>query len=395
MKIALVSQEYQSKTGHGGIGTQTLIKGNGLSALGHKVFIISRSHDFNRYEQTENDVCTILIPGKVRDFPEMTDPVKWFMNSLFVAKEIDALNKRVGLDIIDFPEYGAEGFFYLLNRTDWNKIPVVLQLHGPLVMLARSLHWPDLGSEFYRTGTFMEATCFRNADAVYSSSKCSADWCLKYYHPRTDSIPILHTGIDIDLFSPKPENSSQEPVVLFLGRIAESKGIGDLVDVVCRLSGEIAGLKLRIIGNGEAGYVDQLKEKAALTGNPEILEFAGFVEKKKLPEEISKAQVFAAPSLYEGGPGFVYLEAMACGLPVIGCSGSGIEEIIEHGKNGLLVPPGDKAELGKAIRNLLHDKLYAGKIGEEARKYAVGHADKNVCLKKIEEFYSSVIKRCQ
>ena len=56
---------------------------------------------------------------------------------------------------------------------------------------------------------------------------------------------------------------------------------------------------------------------------------------------------------YEGGPGLVYLEAMACGLPVIGCSGSGAAEVITPGVNGLLVPPHDRDALAGALRSLL------------------------------------------
>ena len=91
----------------------------------------------------------------------------------------------------------------------------------------------------------------------------------------------------------------------------------------------------------------------------------------ELPEHLSRAHVFAAPSLYEGGPGFVYLEAMACGLPVIACAGSGAAEVVFPGENGLLVPPGDVDALADALRQLLGDAIGRAEMGERARRYVL------------------------
>jgi glycosyltransferase involved in cell wall biosynthesis len=393
MKILLVSQEYPPETAHGGIATQTYVKASGLSKLGHQVFVISHSVNGDRTEQMYDGICVIRIPGMEKKILEMTLPVQWLTYSSLVAVEIDSLHKRFNLDIIDFPEYGAEGFIYLLNRTEWNMIPTVIQLHGPLVMLAHTLNWPDKESDFYRTGTFMEATCFRTVDKVYSSSQCSAEWCINHYFRRLDTIPIIHVGIDINLFSPKPVGKYDNPTILFVGRIAETKGVHTLVAAACNLSKKIPNLRLRIIGNGEPKFIDKLKAKADLTKSPDLLDFAGFIKKERLPEEFSKAHLFAAPSYYEGGPGFVYLEAMACGLPVIGCSGSGIDEIIESGKNGLLIAPKDTSALEIAIKKLIEDQEYAIKIGFEGRKYVLEYADTNICLNKLEQFYYSVIDK--
>ena len=99
-------------------------------------------------------------------------------------------------------------------------------------------------------------------------------------------------------------------------------------------------LRIRIIGGGEEHFIKQLKEKAENARAYNLLDFAGYKQKDELPSELSKAHLFVLPSHYEGGPGFVFLEAMACGLPVIGCSGSGVDEIVNEA-NGFLVPPKD------------------------------------------------------
>ena len=83
---------------------------------------------------------------------------------------------------------------------------------------------------------------------------------------------------------------------------------------------------------------------------------------------------------------------MACGLPVIACAGSGIEEIVQDGYNGLLVHPRDSMGLGSAIRQLLEDPIRLEKMGKSARSYVVHEADSIDCLKRLEVFYESVLQ---
>jgi len=393
MKVALVSQDYPPETARGGIGSQAYTKAHGLAALGHEVYVISRSIDSKRHDHASGNVQVIRIGGMEQQLEEMTEPVQWLTHSMVVAAEIEALNKRVQLDLIEFPEWGAEGYIYLLNRTDWNKIPVVIHLHGPMVMLAQTIGWPEKESAFYKTGIGMEAACVQMADGVYSSSFCSAEWVRKYYDPGRKNIPVIHLGIDTGVFTPQPEVKNKRRTILFAGRIVKNKGVEELINATINLANEFPDLQLLVIGRGEENYVKQIKTKLTKSGKHNLVYFSSFIEKKDLPAEFSKAHIFAAPSYYEGGPGFVYLEAMACGLPVIGCSGSGVEEIITPGVNGMLVPPKDQLALEDAIRQMLLNKDFMDLMGSNARKYAIENADHRKCLKKLEEYYHSVVNR--
>lgn len=393
LKIALVSQEYPPETARGGIGSQTYTKAQGLAALGHEIFVISRSVDSIRTESRSENITIIRIPGLEEHIPEMTEIVQWITHSVVVAAEIEALHKGEQLDIIDFPEWAAEGYTYLLNRTAWNNIPVVIQLHGPLVMFAQVMNWPDKNSSFYKSGTHMEATCIQLADAVYSSSKCSAEWIIKYYDGERKNIPTIHLGINTTLFAPQPVSKNERPTIIFVGKIVPNKGIVELVDAAINLIADFPDLKLRIIGTGEEKFIKELTRKANDAGAGNLLDFAGYQKKEDLPVELSKAHIFAMPSHYEGGPGFSYLEAMACGLPVIGCDGSGVAEIITPGENGILVPPKDTRALEQALKDLLTDKELLNKMGYNARKYVLEYADSKHCLQKLEAFYLSVVQR--
>ena len=394
MKIALVSQEYPPETAHGGIATQTYSKAKGLAGLGHEVYVISRSISTTRQEISDGNITTIRIPGMDQQLPEMTEIVHWITHSVVVAVELENLHKRIGFDIIDFPEWAAESYTWLLNRTAWKTIPTVIQLHGPLVMLAHTVGWPGTDTSFYKIGIQMEAECIKQADSIYSSSKCTANWIHSYYDKSKINIPVIHLGIDTKKFYPLRSQDKKPTTILFVGKLVQNKGVEELIEATSQLRLEFPDLCLKIVGRGEEQYLDNLKKKAAALEIMEMVEFTGFMNKEELPAVLSRASVFAAPSYYEGGPGFVYLEAMACGIPVIGCSGSGIDEIIEHEVTGMLVPPKNIEALTEALQRVLKDIDFSKQMGMNARNFILRESDSDHCLKKLEEYYYSVINMC-
>jgi glycosyltransferase involved in cell wall biosynthesis len=388
LRIVLASQEYPPQTAHGGIGTQTHAKAHGLAARGHEVHVISHSTDGLRHEYRDGRVRVTRIPGGDVRLPIHTDPVRWVTYSVEVAAAVAALHAQAAVDVIDFPEWAAEGYVHLLNRTPWNRVPTVVHLHGPLVMFAHAMGWPALDSDLYRVGTAMEGTCVRLADAVLSSSRCSAEWCGRHYGIDPLAVPVLHTGVDTKHFHPGDGFRAERPTIVFVGKVARTKGADVLVEAACRLAREVPGLRLEVLGRGEPGFIAELQARAAAV--PDLLALPGFVPRQDLPGRLARAHVFAAPSVYEGGPGFVYLEAMACGLPVIACSGSGASEVVRHGENGLLVPPGDAESLTAALRVLLTDAAGRERMSRAARRYVETEADSEACLDRLERFYAGV-----
>jgi glycosyltransferase involved in cell wall biosynthesis len=391
VRIALVSQEYPPETALGGIGSQTHVKAHGLAALGHDVYVISHSLDHDTHTTRDGDVNVIRIPGRDAVLPIYADAARWISYSVEVAAAIARLHAEHPLDLIDFPEWAAEGYVHLVNRTAWNWIPTVIHIHGPLVMFAHEIGWPEKDSEFYRVGTMLEGTCLRLADAVFSSSDCSADWCARHYGLKRASIPTLHSGIDTGLFRRHEVTRDERPTIIFVGKIERNKGVTLLLDAAIRLRQVFPNLRLRIVGRGDAELVAELQSKAMASGADDLIEFCGFVERQELPLYLSSAEVFVAPSTYEGGPGFVYLEAMSCGVPVIACAGSGSSEVVKHGETGLLVPPNDHEALTSAIAQLLSNREEARAMGVRGRRYVELHADSKRCLQRLENFYAAVV----
>jgi ATP-binding cassette subfamily B protein/subfamily B ATP-binding cassette protein MsbA len=392
MRLALISQEYPPETAHGGIATQTHGKAHGLAALGHDVHVISCSIDGDRHEYNDGRVRVSRIPG-YEGYSGDTETGRWLHYSAAVAAELEALHAHAPFDLADFPEWGAEAYISLKSQA--LQIPVTVHLQGPLVMLANTIGWPEKNSELFRLGTQLEGECITLADAVLSSSRCTADWCAKHYGIRSEIVPVIHAGVDSRAFRPNGTAKQTQPTVLFVGRAAKSKGIDTLVEAACLVAREIPELKLRIVGRVDKELAAALAEQAARRGFVNLIDFAGFVAHDDLPEEFGHADIFAAPSRYEGGPGFVYLEAMACGLPVIACSGSGVAEIIDDGRTGILVPPNAAQELAASLHLLLANPELRRSMGVQARDYVVTEADSRVCARRFEDFYRSVIENAR
>jgi glycosyltransferase involved in cell wall biosynthesis len=390
MRILLVSQEYPPETAKGGVGTQTYVKAHGLAALGHEVHVLSRSPQRVRHEYRDGEVYVTRIAGFYDRMPLHTMLAEWVTYSAEVAAEIASLHQRRPLGLIDFPEWGSEGYVHLLNQTEWNHIPTLVQIHGPIVLFAHTLGWPDPESDAYRVLTEMERFCLQHADAVYSSSACSRDWCVRHYGLDAEQIPVLHTGVDTQRFFPQAGVKETRPTIVFMGRLTPHKGADLLVEAACRLGRKYPDLQLRMLGKGDDAFVDRLRSKTAEHGLPDLLDLPGFVAREELPAQLSRAHVFAAPSKYEPGPGLVCLEAMACGLPVVACDGAGAAEVVTSGRNGFLVPPGDSEALAERLGTLLADSQTREHMAAHARDDVQREADSALCLRRLEAFYQAV-----
>ena len=116
---------------------------------------------------------------------------------------------------------------------------------------------------------------------------------------------------------------------------------------------------------------------------------AGRKTKAELRKIYWESDVLVLPSLVDTF-GFVAMEAMACGLPVIACSGSGVSELLVDRENGFLVPPNDLDALVMRLRELLFDSEKRDAMGARARQKILTEANSDLCMKRLEDFYAAV-----
>jgi len=170
---------------------------------------------------------------------------------------------------------------------------------------------------------------------------------------------VVYNGVDPCLFHPRAKEKSSL-IVLSVGNLIPIKGHAVLLRAFARVANSVPSCSLEIIGDGPER--NDLQRLAVDLGIRDRVRFLGRESRQEVAAAMQRCALFALPSSYEG-LGCVYLEAMACGKPVIGCNGQGIDEIIEDGKNGVLVSPGDEAELSDALKMLLNNEPLRERMG--------------------------------
>ena len=182
---------------------------------------------------------------------------------------------------------------------------------------------------------------------------------------ETSSI-VVYNGVNPSLFSPNlAEVGKLDPEILIVGNLLRSKGHELLLRALGNLRPSFPRLRCRIIGEGPDRA--QFEALARDLGLGRQVQFAGRQSRSEVAEAMRRCSLFVLPSSNEG-LGCVYLEAMSCGKPVIGCRGQGIEEVIEHGKNGWLIPVDGLAQLVEGLHALLASPELRARIGTGARQ---------------------------
>ena len=189
---------------------------------------------------------------------------------------------------------------------------------------------------------------------------------LKTGTPAETCSAIVYNGVNPILFSPDAAVSEPvDPEILMVGNLLRSKGHELVLRALGILRSSFPQLRCRIIGEGpERSQFEGLARDLGI--GPQV-QFVGRQSRSEVAEAMRRCSVFVLPSRNEG-LGCVYLEAMSCGRPVIGCRGQGIDEVIEHGKNGWLVPVDGLEELVQGLSALLGSRELRMHIGRAARQ---------------------------
>lgn len=207
---------------------------------------------------------------------------------------------------------------------------------------------------------------------------------------NAEKISVLPLGIDLERFNPAlfKKNESrkyfgipQNKIIIgLLGRLDKGKGQQILLEAVPSIIKKFPETFFIIAGEetaGESGFKKYLLERAQSLKIEQHLQFLPFTE--EVPRFLSALDIFVMPSFAETF-GLVLIEAMAMGLPVVSTKAGGVPDIVEEGRTGLLVPPGDAGQLSSAILKIVSDKKFAGQLGTEARTKALRRYNFNDCV---------------
>jgi glycosyltransferase involved in cell wall biosynthesis len=182
-----------------------------------------------------------------------------------------------------------------------------------------------------------------------------------------DSVRVLRCGVDPDVFQPQEQRPPGRRLrILCIGTLHEVKGQRHLLEA-CRLLTE-RGVDLRCTLIGDGPDQRMLSGLVVAWSLEDCVEFAGRRTRNEIAALLANADVLAAPSVptsrgkREGIP-VVLMEAMSAQVPVVASRLSGIPELVEDERTGLLVPPGDAAALASALQRLYDDPMLRRRLG--------------------------------
>jgi teichuronic acid biosynthesis glycosyltransferase TuaC len=291
---------------------------------------------------------------------------------LDATKPIDVIHAHAGLPC-------GHAAAVLCNRL---RIPFVVTLHGLDVF-----NTCFLGGIPAARRRKVSVGVYRAARTVICVSG-KVQEILKTGTPLETRSTVVYNGVNPDLFSPAPAMGSFDTEILIVGNLLRSKGHEYVLRALRELRPSFPQLRCRIVGEGPDRA--RLNALASDCGVAEQVQFVGRQSRAEVAEAMRRCSVFALPSSNEG-LGCVYLEAMSSGKPVIACRGQGIEEVIEHGKNGWLIPVDGLAELVQGLSTLLGSPELRARIGTAARLTILGKLTLSHQAQQLSNIYRQAI----
>ena len=168
-------------------------------------------------------------------------------------------------------------------------------------------------------------------------------------------------------FTPSRQQETDGPTrLLYVGRFSKPKNVETLIEAADLLSRtDVGDFELELVGNGEQRPI--LEHLVSERGMGRLVRFSGWVPRDIIADCYRHADVFVTATTWEGMPNTV-LEAMACGLPIVGTRASGLQDLVQESVNGYLVPTRDPTALAEALGLLIENGHERRRMGRQSRK---------------------------
>jgi len=389
MNIWLVGPKYFPEDG-GGIGTYVHDLAEGLVARGHTVTVVCQTDGPDQI----GDVAGVRVVrvGR-RDFPvgrlDAYVPGLWWSRA--VARLLAQSGPSAVPDVVEFPNYGAMGFW----QTHFGRRmpPTVVRLSTPLFEVLDLRGGKPTVEE--RLGCWMERRAVQRGQHLVSHTRYHAALIAARYRLASERIQIIPLGIRLP--SPPAPSMGASPEdgtvrILYVSRLEARKGTLTLLKAIPAVLRQMPNVRFDFVGDDRPHAPGGVRFAEFFAREfPECVPkvcFLGHVSNAELASHYCRCDVFAVPSNYESF-GLVYVEAMAYGKPVIGGNAGGVPEVIEHGVTGYLVAPGDHNELAQRIVELCKDRALRERMGLAARHQAHTRFSREQMAARTEEFYGS------
>lgn len=356
MKIGLLTHDMDPKTGWGRFASELA---NGIEKMGHEVIVLKE----------QDDGC--------EGYAVLSRKAGLLVSALRTAVR---LRKCDVIHALDGHPYGT--IAAIANIFIRKKLIITAQGTYAVAPLYRWL-----------TGAVLR-WAYRQADTVTAISEYTKKELAEGEVSR--DITVIHHGIDISKIG-EARAQSGENFILSVGAMKERKGYHVSIPAFLNIAPRFPGLRYIIVAEPPTGwYAQELKPYLHSEYSDRIL-ISGAVSDERLAELYRAAKLFvlASTSTQEHhfeGFGLVFLEAAAHGLPVIGTSGSGIEDALKDRYNGILIPQNNVEKTAEAMAQILSDSELSQRLGGNGYTWARSHSLNGVVQQYLAEYRSAVIK---
>lgn len=212
-----------------------------------------------------------------------------------------------------------------------------------------------------------------------------------------DKIKTIYNGVNTSRFQDRSKVEARQQLglptegtyITAVAMLIPEKGIQVLIEAVCRLiKGGSQKIKLLVVGEGSyRTELDMLVDKCNLG---EYVEFLG--RRSDVHTIFAASDIVVTPSIWDEAFGLSIAEAMAAARPVVASNVGGIPELIDSGENGLLVAPGNAAELANTLRTLIENTAQAEQMGRQGREKVLQLFNLEYQVKKIVDLYEEILE---
>lgn len=365
MRILHLSWEYPPVV-YGGLGRHVHALAEAQAALGHDVAVITQAGD----APDDETVAGVRI---VRVRPVPPAPPDWrdgFLEWCFgfntaVADAGIAFGREWRPDVLHVHDWlTAQSGVLLRSALD---VPLVLTVHATESGRTGGV----LGTALSRGVDAVEGWIVGAADRVIVCSDYMRDEVIDLFDCDADALTVIPNGIDPQdwLTSESRKRAMRRrfgtPFIGFSGRLEAEKGVQTLIDAMPAIRRAVPDIHAVVIGT--CGAERELRDRVRRRRLAETVSFTGYVSDEDLRAIIGASSVAVVPSLYEPF-GFVALEAMVLGTPLVAARTGGLAGIVEEGTTGWLFTPGDPADLAATVIDVLGNPARARRSVAAARR---------------------------
>lgn len=367
MRVLLLNYEYPPYGGGAGVATEALARS--FASHGVTVDVVTAGQESSRESELlwNGDAPAEGLLNVYR--------VRCRRTSVHQAGMGDAASYLIAAlpqvrRLLRTEQYDAAHFFFSLPTGAM--IPFLNLGRTPVIVSLRGSDVPGYDSHnralerAHRLLRPLTRWIWRRADRVVPVCESLGQLALETM--TTLDYTVIPNGVDLTRFHPpasRRHRRSNRVRCLAVARLVERKGLDHLIRAIASL--ERGRYELEIVGTGPDEH--SLRELAATLGLDGLVKFSGSLDRSTVARRYREADIFTLASVEEAF-GNVFGEAMACGLPVVGSNIGGIPALVQHGRNGLLVPPRDPLALAAAIHQLGENPTLRAEMGRRNRSHA-------------------------